>query len=116
MRDLYLKARVQEAAYNFGTKLTESIQKRKDNFIIDRIWTAHNKMDQFLPAEKQAEIYKKVEEKGSKLWASSHKIQNFILKNSDKIKKSAFLGVVVTAAAEVVALASKFVSSKESQE
>ncbi len=116
MKVPYIKASFQEAAYNLENKIKTIPQTNKENYIIDRLFAANEKIRDTFTGEKASKIFKRVEDKASKDWASMHKIQNFLLKNAGKISKAAVFGAVAATGAAAVSLLSKITGSAKSND
>lgn len=116
MKVPYIKATFQEAAYNLGNKIKTVTQTNKDNYVIDRLFAANNKIGDLYTGTKASKILNKVGYKASKDWESMHKIQNFLLKNSDKVSKYAVIGAAAAAAVAVTAALAKAFESTNSND
>ena len=97
-----IKATIGEAAYNLSEKVKTAIENNRTNYVINRGCAANAKLGDTFRRETAEKILNKVGEKATKDWSSMHKVQNFILKNADKLSKGAVIGGI---AAGVIALA-----------
>lgn len=115
MQVQYIKAAFQEAAYNLSNKIKSVPQANKESYIVDRLYSANEKIRDTFTGEKASKIFKQVEAKASKDWTSMHKIQNFVLKNSNKISKGAIIGGIAVVSALVLGTAAKVVNFVKSK-
>lgn len=106
-----IKASFQQTAYNLGNKIKSVPATNKEQYIIDRLYAANEKIRDTFSGDKATKIFNKVENKAAKDWASMHKIQSFVLKNSDKLAKGAIVGGIVAASVAVLSLGAKAISS-----
>lgn len=116
MKVPYIKAAFEEAAYNLSNKIKSVPQTNKESYIIDRLYSANDKIRDTFSGQKASKILQKVSDKASQDWTSMHKIQNFLLKNSDKVSKGAIIGGIVAASALVIGAAAKVVNSVNSKD
>ncbi|MGM9994726.1 MAG: hypothetical protein ACI37R_08385 [Candidatus Avigastranaerophilus sp.] len=110
----YIKASFQQAAYNLENKIKTVVQTNKSDYVVDRLNAANLKIaDSFFSSERTSKIFKKVEDKAAKDWASMHKVQNFILNNSAKISKGVLAGAIVASVATVATVLAKVAKSSK---
>lgn len=110
-----VKTVVQKKVGGLGKKITNSIMKQKDNFIMDKLCLSNYKLSSTLTDAEAQRVLNKVGNKAAQDWAKTHKVQDFILNNFGKIAKTGktFIGRAIDAVVGFVRTVKNAIVSKK---
>lgn len=94
----YIRAAIDETAYNLGEKLKSVVEHRQIDYVSGRLCQANARLGDTFRNASAEKYLNKVGKKAVSDWASMHKVQNFILNNSQKLAKGAVIGGIAAAA------------------
>ena len=99
----YIKATIDEAAYNLSETLKSKVEPNKIKYISERMCAANAKIGDTFSNSQATKFLNKVEQKATSDWASMHKVQDFVLKHADKLSKGAVIGGIAAGAIALTA-------------
>jgi hypothetical protein len=99
----YIKAAIDQTAYNLSEKLKSKIEPKKIQYVSERLCDANKRLGDTFRNQSATKFLNKVGEKATADWGAMHKVQDFVLKHADKLSKGAVIGGIAAGAVALTA-------------